>query len=744
MRSTSQHLWVTTIARMIVGAVLPVCWCVTAATAAQVTLPSSIVTDITPVQSQPAATARAVPNVAVLVSDFKSGVHSADERIALEALGWDYTTYKNTNFPQLLADLPQYDVVIFSTVFNYDGKADLASGADRLREFVRRGGALILNDLNYANQTDWLPELDPRAIWEVKDGALNPHPDVSPTPARPDIPLLAGTEYISAPWSQTTRTGSQLVPLLVDADGKLVSACLRIGKGVVVFSTLYHQMGWPGARFLDNLVRWLDGTAPRVTEYLDVVLTEPAFRGQIQSKDPTKRIAVRGTYSCNDTSGQLIRVSLEKNDCDTVVWQQTVVPDASGAFSLTRSADELKTGEYSLVVSAGQQRHQEAVRVLPPADTEVTFDARGVGYVNGEHIFPIAMFHVSPLAVDATNKAAAESGAPTITVDQMLRDVKRIGINTILHNWRLAGGDWLTRARKEQLWVIPAARVPEGHFVTTIDLARQLLRQSQPADVIPMWYGVDEPQGRKLIQARQMREVLGVIDPHRAVGAAVNHAALLEYTLDVFDVYMPDAYLIHTRRDGGPVDLRPLRDSVERACRHAGRQVPYWPVLQSFTYYKYDRPEPTDAELRAQAYSVLASGATGIFWYSYYTHESYAGAPHARNHWLLSDYPDTMDALAAIHHELQEWIPVVLNGRSGPSLQCSNDRIITRCWSYQNKLYVLAVNAVAQPVRVVLEGTAGRAVMQLHEAAHMSFAPLQVRSWILDMSMVNPVSAQDD
>jgi hypothetical protein len=683
------------------------------------------------------------PRVAVLESKAARGRHVGDMKPVLEDLGWPSRTYLNTQYPQLLDDLDRYDVVIFSTIHNFDKQADLASGADRLRSFVEAGGTLVLCDLNYAQQTDWLSALDPRAVWAVEGERLNPHPHAPLRVVEPTHPLLHRVETPSPPWSQVTQAGADLTPLYLDADGKPVAAYLKLGKGVAVLSTLYSQYGWPDARFLENLVRWQHGLEPRPEPALRAVLAEPMFRGFLQSKDPDKRIVVQGACDTERTGEQRVEISLaparqaepDPRGAGSVepLWVERLAIGEDGTFELTRSADGLPVGEYLVAVRSGTHRVELPLRVLSPADWEFTLDARGVGHVNGEAIFPLGMFHVSPMVIKRINKKSEGTGAPPVSADQMLAEMKSIGVNAAHYSWRMAEPGWIARCKKEGMWVVPTARTrPKGHFATRPDLLRQLLRDARPRDAVLMWYGVDEPTGGKLSTALKMRRLIERMDPHRPFAAAVNRDDVLRYTLAAYDIYMPDKYLLSDKRKTGrrSVDFRPLRDQVARARRVAGRNVAYWPVLQAFTIDKYHFPPPTTEQIRAQAFVAVASGASGIFWYAYWDGYPYAGSPTGRNQWVLSETP-VFESLRTVHNELREWIPVVCHGKPGPEITCDDDRIVVRSWLHEGKVHVLAVNAVDQPVETTLQGPAGQAVMDRAGAASLRFEPLGVQSWIL-------------
>ncbi len=674
------------------------------------------------------------PRVAVLQSRAVRGKRIGDMQPVLEDLGWPFDSYLNTHYQKLLDELDRYDVVIFSTVHNFDRKADLATGADRLRSFVESGGALVLCDLNYDQQTDWLSALDPQVRWEVKGEKLNPNPDAPLRVAQPTHPLLDRVETPSPPWSQVTRIGSGMTPLYVDVDNKPVVAYMKLGKGVVFLSNLYHPYGWPDARFLENLVRWQAGIKPRPAPALEAVLAEPMFRGQIQSKDLVKRVVVQGHCDTSRIGERKVEIRLSPSEqTDTApIWIEQVEVDSDGKFRVSKSAENLPTGEYDIHVRSGAKSVELALRVLPPADWEFFLDDRGVAHVNGEAIFPLGMFHVSPLVIDRINKTSEGTNAPPVTTEQMLSDLESIGINAGHYAWQMPKSDWIARLREKGMWVIPTARTrSERRFAARPDRFRQLMRDARPHDAVLMWYGVDEPTGRGLSIAMTVRNLIERLDPHRPFSAAVNRKELIKYTLAAYDIYMPDKYLLSDKnKTGRGVDLRPLRDQVVRARQVAGRNVAYWPILQAFTIDKYNFPPPTLEQIRAQAFISIASGASGIFWYAYWDGFTYTGSETGRNQWVLSESP-VLESLRTVHAELQEWIPIVCHGRPGPEIDCNDDRIVAQSWLHEGKVHVLAVNAVDQAREVALQGPAGQAVMDQAASNVLRFGPLEMRTWVL-------------
>ena len=198
-----------------------------------------------------------VPKVAVLYSSFREGSYTyRDEYDAdLEQLGWRAEKFENTQIGELVGRLDEFDIVIGTAVFNYEHPQDFAAHAEALTKFVRYGGVLLLTDVNYAPQVDWLPKLEPGLRIAVAGERCSS--DGSPA-SWTDVrhPLLAGIERIPSVWTHPQVASGLWHVLARCAEGRPILMYRELGDGIVVASHIYRQYGFPDVTFLQNLWRW--------------------------------------------------------------------------------------------------------------------------------------------------------------------------------------------------------------------------------------------------------------------------------------------------------------------------------------------------------------------------------------------------------------------------------------------------------------------------------------------------------
>jgi len=182
------------------------------------------------------------PRVALIYSDYGNYRHRDDYDARMKALGWPMDKYENTQFAELAAALDRYDIVLGSALFNYSHEQDFSAYWPALEKFLRRGGALVLTDVNYDQHIRWLPKClgDRFAVRIEKCGARGKILSVSP-----DAGALTSLPYRWAPratWAHM-QTGSGWRVLASCADGGVVWAITDVGRGFIWLSSF-----WPLSR----------------------------------------------------------------------------------------------------------------------------------------------------------------------------------------------------------------------------------------------------------------------------------------------------------------------------------------------------------------------------------------------------------------------------------------------------------------------------------------------------------------
>jgi len=374
----------------------------------------------------------------------------------------------------------------------------------------------------------------------------------------------------------------------------------------------------------------------------------------------------------------------------------------SGRVDLSLPADAWPVGEYALaaVLRSGERqlaRDVRTVRVMPPpVGSEVTFDADGITYVDGEPFLPLGLYHVSEPVVDLVSAQNAGMGLPPLTPAAMLDDVAGKGFNCFVRGWGMPSQAFLDLAHARGLKVMPEI----GGMPA--DAVREAVRAGRDHPALLLWYGVDEPGGERLQHSLDIRAAFTEEDPHHPVGAALNNPGVMPEAAAALDVLMPDPY---------PIARAPLSmvsvftDAAERA-RRPGQSL--WVVPQAFAVHGVWR-EPTPEELRNMTYQALVGGARGLVWYAYYTTEANEAFGMPRNpnrkQWW---YPETplWEYHATLNAELLALKDVLL-APSGERLATSDDAVRALLRRAPARSVILAVNTTADPRAVQITLPAG-------------------------------------
>ena len=444
-----------------------------------------------------------------------------------------------------------------------------------------------------------------------------------------------------------------------------------------------------------------------ISPRFETVLANPCFRNSFQSRDPKKEIYIRGYVAYSEKKNLSVRATLKSNTGNTSFWNHKVAVKTQSDFVLRKAIKLPSPGDYMLLVelvgASGKaiESTRYPIHVLPPASFEVTFDERHICYVNGKPFFPMALYHTGNKVLDIINMRSKEIGLPgDLTVDSMLRDVKAHGFNTSFWSWGMASEEYIQKAQDLGLYV-----VPEVGSASAEEIARYVVTANKFNNLL-MWYGRDEPADATLPGAIAAYENYCKLDPHRPVSAAVCFPQVIKLALQAFDFIMIDPYLITAWNSTG--DLAAIGQQWMKSSFEVSRErVPVWGIPQAFTLSDYRMPAPTYAQLRCQAYEYIANGATGLFWYAYWTGEQYKDNPTGRNQWCITESP-TWDHFSKLNPELNDFTKIVLYGGlvDGGKYSVKSDRpLSTRIWDYQGSRYLLAVNAWNQPVSAAFKGT---------------------------------------
>jgi len=191
---------------------------------------------------------------AFMYSGYSNGSKSfmAEHDEAFEALGWQCTKFENTQAKELTARLSEFDVVVGSSVSNYENPQDFAPYAEQWRAFLDRGGVVICTDASYAQLLDqWIGRLDP--AFKVGSGPCSEYTKPSPeTKVRTfdDVcPLLRCPKDLRAAmehkdnWAHLDGLGAGWQTPVLCSDQKPLLAYRAVGEGLLVVTSFFRMSG---------------------------------------------------------------------------------------------------------------------------------------------------------------------------------------------------------------------------------------------------------------------------------------------------------------------------------------------------------------------------------------------------------------------------------------------------------------------------------------------------------------------
>ena len=191
---------------------------------------------------------------AFMYSGFSEGAKSfMDEHDeAFEALGWEVVKFENTQVEELTARLGEFDVVVGSSVSNYENPQDFTPYAEQWREFLNQGGVVICTDGSYVQLLDqWIARIDP--AFKMHSGQCSEYTDPS-TETKARTFDNAGS-LLRCPndlrermrdktnWAHLDGLGPGWETPVRCFDGKPLLACRSVGEGLLVVTSFFRMSG---------------------------------------------------------------------------------------------------------------------------------------------------------------------------------------------------------------------------------------------------------------------------------------------------------------------------------------------------------------------------------------------------------------------------------------------------------------------------------------------------------------------
>ncbi len=205
------------------------------------------------VLAAPGSSAAATPRVAVVYSSW-GGYGFKDEFDGhLQALGWSFEKFENTQLPKLTERLGEFDMVIATGVANLEHPVDLAPYKEQWLAFLRRGGSLIVTDASYDTTIgQWVGRLGPdfaltsagcAPFTKAHGGSDAVVCDKVDTLLHAPVELAALIQAKGGIWAHLDTWGAGWSNLVKCADDKSLLVARNVGSGCVVVTSYFRFSG---------------------------------------------------------------------------------------------------------------------------------------------------------------------------------------------------------------------------------------------------------------------------------------------------------------------------------------------------------------------------------------------------------------------------------------------------------------------------------------------------------------------
>lgn len=241
------------------------------------------------------------PRVFATYSSWLNGAYQfRDTQVPLFAkLGWAYDRRENPQVAQLMADLDRYDIFCGVSLYNYDHAQPFEQYTDQWLAFLRRGGVIIAPDANYGQQIGWLTRLGEGLELQTAQCPPGMKSQGTIKPVLADDPACPPATCKNA-WAHFSSVGKGWTVLATCSEGSPVCVRKDVGKGMVIVSNLYDDLGYPSAEYLGKLwqAQWPKVMAPPLQ-----VEVESGPEG-VGRKTLRVTAATAGTLVCEQRRGE--------------------------------------------------------------------------------------------------------------------------------------------------------------------------------------------------------------------------------------------------------------------------------------------------------------------------------------------------------------------------------------------------------------------------------------------------------
>jgi len=221
------------------------------------------------------AAAAAPPKVLVVYSAWGNHGFRDEFDAPLKALGWPVEKVENKDVAAWIGRLNEFDLVVATSVCNYENRQDMQPYREAWLAFLERGGALLVVDASYDSVLDlWLNRLG--EDWALRSAGCAPHTKAHGGSA--EVTFDAVSDFLRVPndlpawfgvkdsiWAHLEAWGSGWSNLATCADGKSLLLTRDHGRGAAVVTSWYSfkraNRDAPARALLENL--WTHTSALR-------------------------------------------------------------------------------------------------------------------------------------------------------------------------------------------------------------------------------------------------------------------------------------------------------------------------------------------------------------------------------------------------------------------------------------------------------------------------------------------------
>lgn len=437
-------------------------------------------------------------------------------------------------------------------------------------------------------------------------------------------------------------------------------------RAVKVVLGVYLRQGTTGSAWFDDVYACLQPVAP---ELYQMRSGKEAASSLIEVVDP-----------------QQVQV-----DSTLVDDKNTTVKHDSRRYAISEKQQvefplpaDLAAGEYRLqqqvtdVATQRSQRSEMPISVGRP-QPKVALDAQGYVLKQGKRFFPLGIYMYGEMATD-----------------EHLARIRDAGFNTLLNYNYGTGRDPYNYFRKTQQYglqvifslkdMYAGTRFAPETKMSYPQLTASYVEKFKHQPNLLAWYINDELGPEYVPQIEQKHLQVKQLDPDHLTFQVLDKTGTLNAYFNSSDVLASDPYPV-----GRDADLTRTLEYSRITSQVARQAKGAWLVMQIMDHAAYApgrKPrQPTEAEIRNQAWLGLIGGARGILFYSY-TDLFYK---RQRGGFSQQEFDAIWRGVASVAQQIVSFEPYLLSGESR-LLQGNNTAIPARLFIRGDRGLVLIAN----------------------------------------------------